>query len=241
MSFVEMQIEFIKDGNHIYMVYRKATNQEHLRSNDLRWGDEEFTDPSKCWRVAFGMTQLPHYIIDLRKSYLDLKSPSSSSINSTQTSGVKKKLTPVFAPLAPIENASAVIAIDSAIPFPSDPNLKIRSTVPDSTDAAVASLETAPAVPSKPLVTTGGETPVLASTNLSAPTANAVNPEDVTEAAPASTEKLEKPPDWKGRGIAHATQDSDSDQSSDIEPDSSDLWRGIHVIQNKVLCNDRSH
>ena len=43
------------------------------------------------------------------------------------------------------------------------------------------------------------------------------------EAAPASTEKLEKPPDWKGIGIAHATQDSDSDQSSDIEPDSSDV------------------
>lgn len=34
------------------------------------------------------------------------------------------------------------------------------------------------------LVTTGGETPVLASTNLSAPTANAVNPEDVTVSQP---------------------------------------------------------
>ena len=30
MSFVEMQIEFIKDENHIYMVYIGATNQEHL-------------------------------------------------------------------------------------------------------------------------------------------------------------------------------------------------------------------
>ena len=30
MSFVEMQIESIKDENHIYMVYRGATNQEHL-------------------------------------------------------------------------------------------------------------------------------------------------------------------------------------------------------------------
>ena len=30
MSFVEMQIEFIKDENHIYMVYKGATNQEHL-------------------------------------------------------------------------------------------------------------------------------------------------------------------------------------------------------------------
>ena len=43
MSFVEMQIGFIKDENHIFRVYRKATNQEHLRSSDLRWGDEEFT------------------------------------------------------------------------------------------------------------------------------------------------------------------------------------------------------
>ncbi|KAF2599947.1 hypothetical protein F2Q68_00009088 [Brassica cretica] len=30
MSFVEMQIGFIKDENHIYRVYRGATNQEHL-------------------------------------------------------------------------------------------------------------------------------------------------------------------------------------------------------------------
>ena len=43
MNFVEMQIWFIKDENHIYIVYRKATNQEHLRSSDLRWQDEEFT------------------------------------------------------------------------------------------------------------------------------------------------------------------------------------------------------
>ena len=43
MSFVEIQIGFIKDKNHIYRVYRMATNQEHLRSRDLRWGDEEFT------------------------------------------------------------------------------------------------------------------------------------------------------------------------------------------------------
>ena len=43
MSFAEMQIEFIKDENHIYRVYRKATNQEHLRSIDLIWRDEEFT------------------------------------------------------------------------------------------------------------------------------------------------------------------------------------------------------
>ena len=44
-----MQIELIKDENHIYRVYGKATNQEHLRSSDLRWRsdlrwkDEEFT------------------------------------------------------------------------------------------------------------------------------------------------------------------------------------------------------
>ena len=44
MSFVEMQIGFIKDENHIYRVYIWATNQEHLWSNDLRWGDEEFID-----------------------------------------------------------------------------------------------------------------------------------------------------------------------------------------------------
>ena len=44
MSFVEMQIGFIKDENHIYRVYRNATTQEHLRSSDLRWGDEVFTD-----------------------------------------------------------------------------------------------------------------------------------------------------------------------------------------------------
>ena len=43
MSFVEMKIGFIKDENHIYMVYRKTTNQEHLRSSDLRWRDEVFT------------------------------------------------------------------------------------------------------------------------------------------------------------------------------------------------------
>ena len=43
MSFVEMQIGFIKDENHIYRVYRKSTNQKHLRSSDLRWRDEEFT------------------------------------------------------------------------------------------------------------------------------------------------------------------------------------------------------
>ena len=47
MSFVEMQIGFIKDENHIYMVYKKATNQEHLRSSDLRWRDEEFTGQKK--------------------------------------------------------------------------------------------------------------------------------------------------------------------------------------------------
>ena len=34
---------FIKNENHIYRVYRKATNQKLLRSSDLRWGDEEFT------------------------------------------------------------------------------------------------------------------------------------------------------------------------------------------------------
>ena len=39
----EMQIVFIKDKNPIYRVYINATNQEHLRSSDLRWGDEEFT------------------------------------------------------------------------------------------------------------------------------------------------------------------------------------------------------
>ncbi|WZZ44026.1 hypothetical protein YC2023_040285 [Brassica napus] len=43
MSFVEMQIEFIKDENHIYRVYIGATNQEHLCSSDLRCGHEEFT------------------------------------------------------------------------------------------------------------------------------------------------------------------------------------------------------
>ena len=43
MSFVEMPIGFIKDENHIYRIYREATNQEQLRSSDLRWGDEEFT------------------------------------------------------------------------------------------------------------------------------------------------------------------------------------------------------
>ena len=43
MSFVEMQIGFIKDENHIYRVYIKAINKEHLRSSDLIWGDEEFT------------------------------------------------------------------------------------------------------------------------------------------------------------------------------------------------------
>ena len=30
MSFVEMQIGFIKDENHIYRVYVRATNLEHL-------------------------------------------------------------------------------------------------------------------------------------------------------------------------------------------------------------------
>ena len=43
MSFVEIQIGFIEDENHIYMFYRNATNQEHLRSSDLRQVDEEFT------------------------------------------------------------------------------------------------------------------------------------------------------------------------------------------------------
>ncbi|KAF3596720.1 hypothetical protein DY000_02023217 [Brassica cretica] len=127
------------------------------------------------------------------------KSPSSassrgsskSSANSTQTSGVKKHLTPVSAPSTPIENASAVIAIDSAIPSLSDPNLKTRSTVPDPIDATVAAPETALAVPSKTLVITGGETPVLTSNNLYAPTANAVNPEDATVAQP--TEKQVAP------------------------------------------------
>ena len=37
-----MQIGFIKDENHIYMVYRGITNHEHLWSSDLRWGHEEF-------------------------------------------------------------------------------------------------------------------------------------------------------------------------------------------------------
>ena len=30
MSFVEMHIEFIKDENHIYMIYIGAINHEHL-------------------------------------------------------------------------------------------------------------------------------------------------------------------------------------------------------------------
>ena len=38
-----MQIGFIKDENHKYRVYIKATNQEYLRSSDLRWRDEELT------------------------------------------------------------------------------------------------------------------------------------------------------------------------------------------------------
>ncbi|KAF3602205.1 hypothetical protein F2Q69_00037723 [Brassica cretica] len=190
-----------------------------------------------------------------------MESDNKNVANSTQTSGVKKHLTPVSAPSTPIENASAVIAIDSAIPSLSDPNLKTRSTVTDPIDATVAAPETALAVPSKTLVITGGETPVLTSNNLYAPTANAVNQEDATvaqltekqvapfampattggeihvlasanpyaraalaqrEVVPASNINLEKPPDWKGKGIAYATQDSYSDQSSDIEPDSSD-------------------
>ena len=43
MNFVEMKIGFIKDENHIYRVYRGATNQEQLWSSDLRWGNEKFT------------------------------------------------------------------------------------------------------------------------------------------------------------------------------------------------------
>ena len=43
MSFVEMQIEFIKDENHIYMVYIGATNQKHIWLSDLRCGSDEFT------------------------------------------------------------------------------------------------------------------------------------------------------------------------------------------------------
>ena len=43
MSFVKIHIGFIKDENHIYRIYRKATNQKHLRSSDLRWRGEKFT------------------------------------------------------------------------------------------------------------------------------------------------------------------------------------------------------
>ena len=56
MSFVETQIGFIKDENHIYKVYRKNINQEHLRSNDLRWGDEEFTDEKIDYEQTHGAT-----------------------------------------------------------------------------------------------------------------------------------------------------------------------------------------
>ena len=53
MSFVEMQIGFIKDENHIYMVYKK---QEHLISSDLRWGDEEFTGEKIDYEQTHGAT-----------------------------------------------------------------------------------------------------------------------------------------------------------------------------------------
>ena len=56
MSFVKMQIEFIKYENHIYRVYRKATNQEHLRSSDLRWRDEEFTGEKIDYEQTHGAT-----------------------------------------------------------------------------------------------------------------------------------------------------------------------------------------
>ncbi|WZZ80630.1 hypothetical protein YC2023_101202 [Brassica napus] len=56
MSFVEMQIVFIKDENHIYRVYRGAKNHEHLRSSDLRWGDEEFTSEKIDYEQTHGAT-----------------------------------------------------------------------------------------------------------------------------------------------------------------------------------------
>ena len=56
MSFVEMQNGFIKDENHIYMIYRKTTNQEYLRSNDLRQEDEEFTGEKIDYEQTHGTT-----------------------------------------------------------------------------------------------------------------------------------------------------------------------------------------
>ena len=56
MSFVEMQIGFVKDENHIYTVYRGAINQEHLWSSYLRWGDEEFTGKKIYYEQAHGAT-----------------------------------------------------------------------------------------------------------------------------------------------------------------------------------------
>ena len=56
MNFVEIQIGFIKDDNHIYMVYKRATNQEHLRSHDLRWEDEEFTGEKIDYEQTHGTT-----------------------------------------------------------------------------------------------------------------------------------------------------------------------------------------
>ena len=56
MSFVEMQIGFIKDENHICRVYRLATNHEHLRSSDLRWRDEEFTGEKIDYEHIHGAT-----------------------------------------------------------------------------------------------------------------------------------------------------------------------------------------
>ena len=34
----------------------KATNQEHLRSSDLRWGDEEFTGEKIDYEQTHGAT-----------------------------------------------------------------------------------------------------------------------------------------------------------------------------------------
>ena len=56
MSFVEMQIGFIKDENHIYMVYKGATNHEHLWSSNLRWRDEEFTGEKVYYEQTHGVT-----------------------------------------------------------------------------------------------------------------------------------------------------------------------------------------
>ena len=56
MSFVEMQIGFIKDENHIYRVYRGATNHEYLWSSDLRWGDEKFTGEKIDYEQTHGAT-----------------------------------------------------------------------------------------------------------------------------------------------------------------------------------------